>query len=450
MTSQTDISVELSAYLDGQLPSNVAKWVDRAVIENPEVARQLHDLRRVRTILRALEPAKPKQDFVAKVIAEAKRRGLMRHVARERMARGILRLASAAAAVLLIAVVAGVALQSFMRAPAPPGALSIANQQTPTVTAAEGENAPTASERAGIAGNEDRFAKGASGRPMPSAAPSPGKRAEVSARPSMKPNGKLYGKRRDGNGLRKHLGVALGRDNSHARTLKLSVADLGAGAKEVETVLASAGIVRTAGGAETIAKFADFDACGTETVAALRGRAATPEPAASTPPAPSSPSAKRAPSQREMFYRSPGGVDELRLVVVARPGHIAAVTKRLGDLRPRNHLNESASGLCAGELTRPEFSLPKAAPHSSQSARDEKPGPKSRPTTEPYHIAELQRLANNSQVMAWQRGTGTAPTSQVAQQAARQGNPGMKVLIITVRLHRPTTNRVDPVRNISQ
>ena len=59
MKGQPDISTELSAYLDGQLPYDAARWVDRAATENPDVARRLHDLRRIRTVLRSLEPVRP-------------------------------------------------------------------------------------------------------------------------------------------------------------------------------------------------------------------------------------------------------------------------------------------------------------------------------------------------------------------------------------------------------
>lgn len=461
MTRQADISVELSAYLDGQLTPDVAKWVDLAVTENPELARQLHDLRRIRTILRAIEPAKPNKDFVARVLAEAERRGLMRQVVRERMVQGIIRLASAAAAVLLIGVVVGVALQSFLRPPVSPASLSGTNPETTIIAATpEGQDDLTVPGRGGAdEKTEGALAYDGSGLPMSKVPESSAKWSDNSASRGRQTNGRLFFDGLGGNGLRKDLGgLTFDQDGDETRTLKLAVADLGAGAKEVEAALASAGIVRTAGGAETIAKLVNLNPRGHENGTTL-GVRDVPErpakPAAPEPSAKSAPAAKPDPVLPEMFYRAPGEPDELRFVVVAKPEQIAALTSRLGDLRQNEELEQSLRGLCAAGVARPGAGLPKAvsAPQTTSTAAE--PGPKARPTTEPhYHIAELQRLANNSQGMAWQRATVTAPTSQVAgqdaQPSALQANPGLEVLIITVRLRPPETNRADPGRNISQ
>jgi hypothetical protein len=202
MQGQGDISVELSAYLDGQLTPDAARWVDRAAAESPDVARRLHDLRRIRTILRAIQPVSPGPDFVARVLAEARRRGLMRRVVRERMLQGVIRLASAAAAVLLVAFVAGVAVQGFMHQSGP---------SQPHGT------------RGGMKGgkSEELLARGSG-----SAAPA------VTA----------------GATFRKGDVERLAAFGSTARTLNLAVMDLGAGAKEVAAVLADAGITRFSAG----------------------------------------------------------------------------------------------------------------------------------------------------------------------------------------------------------
>jgi hypothetical protein len=185
MQGQGDISVEFSAYLDGQLTPEAARLVDRAAAESPDVARGLHDLRRVRSMLRAIKPVSPAPDFVARVLAEARRRGLMRRVVRQRMLQGVVRLASAAAAVMLVAVVAGVAVQGLMNRSGPSGPQG--------TRAGAGEAAP-----AGAAG-------------------------------AASPNGEVRGL------------ASLG---GRARTLNLAVTDLGAAAKEVTAVLAEAGITR--------------------------------------------------------------------------------------------------------------------------------------------------------------------------------------------------------------
>lgn len=438
--------MELSAYLDGQLPPDVARWVDRAATENPDVARRLHDLRRIRTILRSLEPVSPGSDFVARVIAEAKRRGLMRRVVRERMIQGIIRLTSAAAAVLLIAVVAGVAVQSFMREPMPTGPLSGPGPDAPVVAAApRPEGAPTAPGSGRTRGRETVFDKDGDGRRRPmDAKPNGNEVIEPTVR------GVLAGRKfayegeagKDGHARRKDLGLKFGEDSGEAHTLDLSVADLGAGAKEVEAVLASAGIGRSTGGVDEIAKIAEFDASGSGTVVDTPGVTGIAKPARPAEPDATAPSAKLGLGRLAMFYRAHGDTDELRFIVVAQPDRIAAVTKRLGDLRQRRDFEESSRGLCAGELARPGAGLPKAVSAPVQTSPAAKPSPKSRPATEPYHTAELQRLANNSQA-ARQTSTGNAPTSQAAQPA----RPGRELLIITVRLRPPEANRADPMRN---
>jgi len=450
MKSQPDISMEFSAYLDGQLPPDAARWVDRAATESPDVARRLHDLRRIRTILRSLEPVRPGPDFVARVIAEANRRGLMRRVVGERTIQGVIHLASAAAAVLLMAVVTGVAVQSFMHEPRSTGPLSGPAPAGPVLAVAPApQGSPAAAGRGRAIEGGSLLAKGGDGRAMPTVAKPAGIEAsELSVRGVQTGQKLHYDKHggKAGSAPRKSLGGALGESVGEARKLNLSVADLGAGAKEVEAVLASAGIVKTTGGAGMIAKLAESNTYGLGTVAdqAAKPAAGTVADQAAKPAG--AVSAKRQTGRAEMFYRAPGDTNELRFIVVAQPDRIAAVTTRLGDLRQNEQLHQSLQGLCAAKVARPGAGLPKAVPDPTTTAPDAKPSRKPRPANEPYHTAEIQRLGNNSPLATQQTINGLAPTSQVAQPT----KPGLEVLIITVRLHRPEANRADPMRNTKQ
>jgi len=309
------------------------------------------------------------------------------------------------------------------------------------------EPGPGALGRGRAVDDEGLFAKGGDGRAMPTVVKPTGKKAGESAGRGAETGGEFnYEKRvgEAGNALWKGLGVVLG----EAHTLNLSVADLGAGAKEVEAVLALAGIARTAGGTDTIAKFAESDARGSETVA---GRArASARPAATPPSAKLRTDRLRTDRLRTdrpaVFYRTPGDTDELRFVVVAHPDRIAAVTKRLGDLRQRTNFPEASRGLCAVEVARPGADLPKAASAPSETAPAARLSPKSGPATEPYHIAEIRRLGNNAKADIRQR----QPKRRTVSQATQPADPARKVLIITVRLRPPETNRADPIRNINQ
>jgi hypothetical protein len=406
MQGQGDISVEFSAYLDGQLTPEAARWVDRAAAESPDVARRLHDLRRIRTILRAIQPVSPGPDFVARVLAEARRRGLMRRVVRERMLQGVIRLASAAAAVLLVAFVAGVAVQGFMHQSGPfqPHGTR-GGQAAPAVAVAprpgSGETSPGGGMKGGK--SEELLARGSG-----SAAPA------VTA----------------GATFRKGDVERLAALGSRVRTLNLAVMDLGAGAKEVAAVLADAGITRFSAGGRQLDSADQPDA-----------RLPAPKPAA----APAKPGA----DELTGFSLMPGESDELRFLVMAPPDRIDAVTRRLDSLRQKENPEESSNGLCIAGVSRPAAAMPKAAstqPDSLPAAKAVAASP-----AEPYHAANLQRLPNASQLEARQSRATTVPASQAA---GAPGPPasGMRneAIIITVRLRRADTNGPDPMRNLKQ
>jgi hypothetical protein len=397
MQGQGDISVEFSAYLDGQLTPDAARRVDRAATESPDVARHLHDLRRIRTILRAIRPVGPGPDFVARVLAEARRRGLMRRVVRERMFQAVVRLASAAAAVLILAAVAGVAVQGIIHKSAPARTQGARGQGDPAVAVA-----PIAGQ-GGTSRGGTAHGEGSLGRDGAAAA--------------IAINGGVAFSNGDFDRL-----AALG---GKARTLNLAVTDLGAGAKEVAAVLAGAGITR---------------------LAASGGQLDRPGPPDARRPAPkpTMPQSKLGLDELAGFSPMPGESDELRFLVMAPPDRIDAVARRLDSLRQRENTEESSSGLCIAELSRPATALPKAA--STQP--DSLPAAKAATATpaDLYRAAEIQRLSNPSQFDARQSQAATAPGSQ----AAGAPGPRNEALIITLRLRRPDANRPDPARNLKQ
>jgi len=117
MTAQhEDIREQLSAYLDGELDAAVADRVEAAVAQRPDVADLLGELRRTRHVLRRLPPVGPEAGFCRRVMAEARRRGLLGDDGRRdspwpgRVA---------AAAVLLFAVGVGVVVSASLWPPEP-------------------------------------------------------------------------------------------------------------------------------------------------------------------------------------------------------------------------------------------------------------------------------------------------------------------------------------------
>jgi len=69
--------VSVSAYLDGELEVAEAERVDAAAGADPDLAGLLGDLRDTRRMLRRLEPVGPEAGFSARVVAAARRRGLL-------------------------------------------------------------------------------------------------------------------------------------------------------------------------------------------------------------------------------------------------------------------------------------------------------------------------------------------------------------------------------------
>ena len=406
MQGQGDISVELSAYLDGQLTPEAARWVNRAAAESPDVARRLHDLRRIRTILRAIEPVSPGPNFVAGVLAEARRRGLMRRVVRERMLQGVTRLAAAAAAVLLVAVVAGVAVQGFMHRSGP--------------SQPQGTRGGQAAPAVAVAPRPD------SGETSPGGGMKGGKSEELLARDS----GSAAIAAAAGATFRKGDVERLASLGGRARTLNLAVTDLGAGAKEVAAVLADAGITRFPVSEERLDRTGPLD---------------DPRPA----PKPTMAQSKLGADELTGFSTMPGESDELRFLVMAPPDRIDAVTRRLDSLRQKENTEESSNGLCIAGVSRPAAALPKAA--STQPASLPAANAAADSPAEPYHAANLQRLPNASQIEARQSQAATAPASQAAGASGPPASgPRNEAIIITVRLRRADTNGPDPMRNLKQ
>lgn len=459
MSSHGDISTDLSAYLDGELTPEAAGRVDRAVTASAEVSTRLHDLRRLRTILRAFDPVRPGADFVARVIAEARRRGLMRRVVRERMIGGALRLASAAAAVMLIATVVGIAYQSYLhRGPAGEGRAN----KAPVVAAAERtDSAPPAKV-------SDEYTGGL--------------RAKWSGASSA------------GN---QDIWHSTGTASLHK--LDLAVPDVGAGAKEVAAALTELGLAK--------ADFRD-----THSLGAWAFSLGEPSPPGVTMPAKARAApaprpkdvpdrsvegdviskigpldtertkseAKLGPGQGEQagqagFVRIPAEPDEVRFAVVAPPRRIEALRRRLGHLRG---LGAGDMGICdscftapstrSGYRTRaPEAAAPATAKAGTADASTTRPGEEK---DQRWLAARLQRIGNG-QIESDLTGAGESPhiegiepqaqpaaadpVAGVQQPAPAQTDgpvagptPRNEVLIITIR-RRPADNQADPGRNSS-
>ena len=448
MASRVDISMDLSAYLDGELGPEAAGRVDRAATASSEVARRLHDLRRLRAILRAFEPVRPGSDFVARVIAEARRRGLMRRVVRQRRIAGAMRLASAAAAAMLVATIAGVAYQSWTHradtggagASAPPPALAVVPERDRLDQAGRASSSAGTDDKRGLSWSGDM------------------------------PHGKG--------------GAAPVSRASSLRRLELAVTDVGAGAKEVTAALTDAGLAKTdinnsrilTALASAVSESAEAPRAGKARAAraprlevgggvspamkAKAGKGGSPEEAlglAKPDPAPGEPVG---------FARIPAGEGEVRFAVVAPPDRIEALFGRLGHLRGRQAEGPSACDVClAGTTTHgprlPESSAP-AAPASpneiaANAAKAATTAPV-RPTGPEWGVARLRRIGDGQNGTAVQAqgeideirrelGATSAPAAQ-ASQASQAAAPARRseLLIITVR-RRPPDNPPDPGRN---
>ncbi|MCK5557244.1 MAG: zf-HC2 domain-containing protein, partial [Candidatus Hydrogenedentes bacterium] len=77
MSDIENISEQLSAYLDGELTQSQARRVAAALAENPELTAELEELRKTRSLLRDLPRRCVGDDFAAKVLHEANRRGFV-------------------------------------------------------------------------------------------------------------------------------------------------------------------------------------------------------------------------------------------------------------------------------------------------------------------------------------------------------------------------------------
>jgi hypothetical protein len=77
MSQNSDICEHLSAYLDGELTSAEAREVEAAARQQPQVARDLRELRATRELLRSLDWQRTGEGFGDRVLAEAERRRLL-------------------------------------------------------------------------------------------------------------------------------------------------------------------------------------------------------------------------------------------------------------------------------------------------------------------------------------------------------------------------------------
>ncbi len=77
MTSREKIREQRSGYLDGELKDADRRAVDRALADDPELARELSELKRVRELLRDLPRTRAPREFVSQVLGRAERKQLV-------------------------------------------------------------------------------------------------------------------------------------------------------------------------------------------------------------------------------------------------------------------------------------------------------------------------------------------------------------------------------------
>ena len=77
MSDKKDIREQLSGYLDGELGESETRRLAAALGEDPDLTAELEGLRATREVLRNLPRLRAGDDFAAKVLQEAERRGLM-------------------------------------------------------------------------------------------------------------------------------------------------------------------------------------------------------------------------------------------------------------------------------------------------------------------------------------------------------------------------------------
>ncbi|MBN1943823.1 MAG: zf-HC2 domain-containing protein [Phycisphaerae bacterium] len=76
MTGRENISEQLSAYLDGELPDEDARRVEAALAENAKLAGELEQLRKTRQLIQSLPHAQAGDDFAEKVVQAAVQKGI--------------------------------------------------------------------------------------------------------------------------------------------------------------------------------------------------------------------------------------------------------------------------------------------------------------------------------------------------------------------------------------
>jgi len=77
MTNREHIQQQLSAYIDGELNAAELSAVEQALAGDPELAREMEQLKATREILRRLPIEHAPDDFAARVLAQTERRHLV-------------------------------------------------------------------------------------------------------------------------------------------------------------------------------------------------------------------------------------------------------------------------------------------------------------------------------------------------------------------------------------
>lgn len=148
MTNREHIAQQLSAYIDGELNAAEVSAVEQALAGDPELARELEQLKAARGLLRRLPVERAPDDFAARVLAQTERRRLVHLHAPARHGINWLRY-SVVAAVALIAISVGLvtaigiysanqvhpnmlAAKPAANAPAPEEGLAIVDRTTST------------------------------------------------------------------------------------------------------------------------------------------------------------------------------------------------------------------------------------------------------------------------------------------------------------------------------
>ena len=100
MDEKEKIAELLSAYIDGELPSEQARAVEELLQRQPELAKELESLQKVKQLIRDLPRASAPDDLAQKVLARVERKPRVRLVSIKRFGQ----LAAAAGIILLIGI----------------------------------------------------------------------------------------------------------------------------------------------------------------------------------------------------------------------------------------------------------------------------------------------------------------------------------------------------------